>query len=148
MKSRSFFSASALVRALNLDTQDIFYPEIEKSRLFQLGYIAEKSSHSRGSTVDLTLVSEDTGKDIDMGSPFDYFGERSHPNCRDGISLLQYENRMILREAMICNGFSPVETEWWHFTLKDEPFPNAYFNFPVSTDSMSVLSYSTMLNRR
>ena len=112
-----------------------FYPEIEKQDTFRLGYIAKQSSHSRGSAIDLTLFDMTTGKELDMGSPFDMFGEVSHPDYR-GITDEQYENRMILQQTMVRNGFVPYECEWWHFMLKDEPFPDIYFDFPVSSSSV------------
>lgn len=112
-----------------------FYPELDKSVLFAQGYIAEKSGHSRGSTVDLTLFDMNTEKEADMGGTFDYFGELSHPDYKQ-ISTQQYENRMILRNAMLAHGFKPLDEEWWHFTLKDEPFPDTYFTFPVSSKSL------------
>ena len=112
-----------------------FYPDLEKQELFKLGYIASQSSHSRGSTVDLTLFDMKTGKELDMGSPFDYFSEMSHPDYR-GISDEQYENRMLLQDMMVKGGFKPIDCEWWHFTLENEPFPEIYFNFPVSVDSL------------
>ena len=108
-----------------------FYPDLEKQELFVKGYIASRSSHSRGSTVDLTLLDMKTGMEVDMGSPFDFFGEISHPDY-EGITRRQYENRMLLRDAMRRNGFEPLDCEWWHFTLKDEPYPDTYFEFPVS----------------
>lgn len=119
-----------------IEDQDIrmkeyFYPEQEKQELFRKGYIAGKSSHSRGSAVDLTLVDMKTGKELDMGSPFDLFSEISHPDNRS-ITDEQYENRMILQDAMVRNGFEPIYCEWWHFMLRDEPYPDTYFNFPVS----------------
>ena len=109
-----------------------FYPDLDKEELFMKGYIASRSSHSRGSTVDLTLFDMRTGKELDMGSPFDYFSEVSHPDYT-GITKEQYENRMLLRTAMLRNGFEPYDCEWWHFTLRDEPFPDTYFEFPVSS---------------
>ena len=112
-----------------------FYPELEKQELFVKGYIAKQSSHSRGSAIDLTLFDMKTGREVDMGGPFDYFGELSHPDYK-GITEEQYENRMILRNAMIRNGFQPIDCEWWHFSLKDEPYPDTYFSFPVSLDSL------------
>ena len=112
-----------------------FYPEIEKQDTFRLGYIAKQSSHSRGSAIDLTLLDMKTGKELDMGSPFDRFSEVSHPDYR-GITDQQYENRMILQHTMVRNGFVPYECEWWHFMLKDEPFPDTYFNFPVAVSSV------------
>ncbi|MCR4606807.1 MAG: M15 family metallopeptidase [Oscillospiraceae bacterium] len=108
-----------------------FYPELEKQELFSKGYIAKMSSHSRGSAVDLTLLDMKTGRELDMGSPFDLFSEISHPDSRD-VTGEQYENRMILRKAMMRNGFVPIDCEWWHFVLGDEPFPDTYFEFPVS----------------
>lgn len=108
-----------------------FYPELEKQDLFIKGYIAGKSSHSRGSAVDVTLFDMKTGKEVDMGSPFDLFSKVSHPDCRD-ITDEQYENRMTLQKAMIRGGFEPIDCEWWHFKLKDEPYPDRYFEFPVS----------------
>ena len=112
-----------------------FYPDLEKQDLFNKGYIASQSTHSRGSTVDLTLVDMNTGKELDMGSPFDFFDEVSHPDYK-GITQEQYENRMILQKLMTDAGFEPIETEWWHFTLKDEPYPETYFEFPVAIDSI------------
>ena len=109
-----------------------FYPEIDKEDTISLGYIASRSSHSRGSTIDLTLLDMQTGKEVDMGTPFDYFGELSHPDNRN-VTDEQYANRMMLQRAMVRNGFAPYECEWWHFTLEDEPYPDTYFSFPVSS---------------
>ena len=109
-----------------------FYPELNKQDLFAEGYIAKLSSHSRGSTVDLTLLDMKTGKEVDMGSPFDLFSEKSHPDYTD-ITDEQYDNRMLLQHVMVRNGFVPIDCEWWHFTLKDEPYPDTYFEFPVSS---------------
>ena len=108
-----------------------FYPDLEKQELFVKGYIAKQSSHSRGSTVDLTLLEMKTGKEADMGGPFDYFSELSHPDYK-GITDEQFENRMLLRNAMLRNGFLPYDCEWWHFTLENEPHPDTYFEFPVA----------------
>ena len=121
-----------------IEDQDIrmkpyFYPDLQKQELFEKGYIAKKSSHSRGSTVDLTLLDMSTGKELDMGSPFDLFSVASHPDYK-GITEQQYENRMMLQRAMVRNGFEPIDCEWWHFTLKDEPYPDTYFEFPVSAE--------------
>ncbi len=128
-----------------------FYPDLDKSVLFDQEYIMEKSGHTRGSTVDLTLFDMATEKELDMGGTFDWFGEESHPDyCGNienneytgitetqkakgekPITEQQFRNRMILREAMLRHGFKPLESEWWHFTLKNEPYPNIYFTFPV-----------------
>jgi D-alanyl-D-alanine dipeptidase len=115
--------------------KEYFYPELEKDVLFPQGYIAEHSGHSRGSTVDLTIFDMTTEKEVDMGGTFDYFGRRSHPDYK-GITDEQYENRMILRDAMMAHGFKPLAEEWWHFTLKNEPYPDTYFTFPVNSDSL------------
>ena len=113
-----------------------FYPDLDKSVLIPGGYIAEHSGHSRGSTVDLTLFDMKAEKDADMGSPFDFFGEISHPDCRR-ITPEQYRNRMLLRESMLRRGFRPVAEEWWHFTLENEPYPDTFFTFPVSENAVS-----------
>ena len=123
-----------------IEDQDIrmkpyFYPGLEKQELFAKGYIATKSGHSRGSTVDLTLLDMASGKEVDMGSPFDLFSEVSHPDYRGPeITDEQYENRMILQRVMVRNGFRPLDCEWWHFTLENEPYPETYFEFPVSSE--------------
>ena len=125
-----------------------FYPDLDKSVLFEQEYIYEKSGHTRGSTVDLTLFDMTTEKELDMGGTFDWFGIESHPDfCGNpetgeytgsstvtgqrSITAEQFQNRMILRQAMLRHGFKPLDSEWWHFTLKDEPFPDTYFTFPV-----------------
>lgn len=119
-----------------IEDQDIrmkpyFYPDLQKQELFSGGYIAKRSSHTRGSTVDLTLLDMATGKELDMGSPFDLFSGISHPDSRQ-VTDEQYANRMILQSVMVRNGFEPIDCEWWHFTLQDEPYPDTYFEFPVS----------------
>ncbi len=113
--------------------KEYFYPELEKQELFARGYIASRSSHCRGSTVDLTLLDMKSGKEVDMGGPFDLFSEISHPDYR-GITEEQFANRMILRDAMLRGGFLPFDCEWWHFTLAEEPYPDTYFEFPVSSE--------------
>ena len=126
-----------------------FYPDLDKNVLFPQEYISARSGHSRGSTLDLTLFDMATEKELDMGGTFDWFGPESHPDfCGNpetgeytgdngkspvgrSITAEQFRNRMILRAAMFRHGFIPFPTEWWHFTLKDEPFPDTYFTFPV-----------------
>ena len=128
-----------------------FYPDLDKSVLFEQEYIYERSGHTRGSTIDLTLFDMATEKELDMGGTFDWFGPESHPDfCgnpdtgeytgdnskspaepKRSITAEQFEHRMILRRAMLAHGFKPLDTEWWHFTLRDEPFPDTYFTFPV-----------------
>ena len=123
--------------------KDYFYPDLDKAVLFEQEYIMEKSGHTRGSTVDLTLFDMKTEKELDMGGTFDWFGEESHPDfggnpvtytyTEDGpLTEEQFRNRMILRAAMLRHGFRPLDSEWWHFTLADEPYPDTYFNFPVT----------------
>jgi len=124
-----------------------FYPDLDKSVLFEQEYIMEKSGHTRGSTVDLTLFDMATEKELDMGGTFDWFGPESHPDfCGNpdtgeytggkspagrSITAEQFAHRMILRQAMLKHGFKPLDSEWWHFTLREEPFPDTYFTFPV-----------------
>ena len=126
-----------------------FYPDLDKSVLFEQEYIYEKSGHTRGSTLDLTLFDMNTEKEVDMGGTFDWFGPESHPDfCGNpetgeytgdnskspvgrSITREQFENRMILRRAMLSHGFKALDSEWWHFTLRDEPFKDTYPNFPV-----------------
>ena len=108
----------------------IYYPNIKKSELFELGYIAYKSGHSRGSTVDVSLIEMSTNKELDMGTIFDYFGVESHTFFND-ISEKQKSNRLILYKIMSNNGFKNYSKEWWHFTLENEPFQK-YFDFLIN----------------
>ena len=127
--------------------KEYFYPDLDKSVLFEREYIMAKSGHTRGSTVDLTLFDMHTEKELDMGGTFDWFGPESHPDfCGNpetgeytggqspagrSITAEQFANRMILRRAMLAHGFKALATEWSHFTQDDEPIPDTYFNFPV-----------------
>ena len=99
------------IEDLDQRMKPFFYPDLEKQELFERGYIMAQSSHSRGSTVDLTLLDMQSGKEADMGSPFDFFSEVSHPNYR-GVSEEQYENRMFLQQLMQHHGFLPLDCEW------------------------------------
>ena len=119
-----------------------FYPNEMKDSLFIKDYIATQSGHSRGATLDLTLFDMRTEKEVDMGGTFDWFGRESHPdycgNPETGeflgggrLTREQFANRMLLREAMMRHGFKPYSCEWWHFTLRDEPFPDTYFDIPI-----------------
>lgn len=124
--------------------KEYFYPELDKSLIVPQEYVAVKSGHTRGSTVDLTLFDMKLEKEVDMGCTFDYFGVASHPSVQPDqeigaykpITQEQYDNRMILQKAMVSHGFKIYDYEWWHFTLKDEPFPNTYFDFPVASRSI------------
>ena len=106
-----------------------FYPDLKKSDLLAGQYIMEKSGHTRGSTVDLTLIKTD-GSFVDMGGTFDLFSEISHPDYKK-LTRKQKKNRQILHDAMIKAGFKGIDSEWWHFTLQNEPYPDTYFNFDV-----------------
>lgn len=107
-----------------------YYPKLNKRNLFKLGFIATKSGHSRGSSVDLTIIDLKTSKELDMGSPFDFFGGISSTYSKK-ITKKQLKNRLLLRSIMIKHGFRPYSKEWWHFTLNNEPFPKTYFDFPI-----------------
>lgn len=107
-----------------------FYPEVDKRNLFRDGYIASRSGHSRGSTVDLTLVRRTDGNELDMGTPFDFFSPRAWPSDKR-VSAQARANRALLGQAMRNRDFRPYDKEWWHFTLRGEPFPHSYFDFPV-----------------
>lgn len=108
----------------------VFYPDLEKSRLFEQGYLTPRSGHSRGSAIDLTLVDRRTGQELDMGTPFDFFGEKSHHGTAL-ITGVQAANRAFLRFIMEEAGFRAYSREWWHYNFIDEPYPETYFNFPV-----------------
>ncbi|KAF9658263.1 M15 family metallopeptidase [Tenacibaculum sp. ZH5_bin.1] len=107
-----------------------YYPEVNKRHLFKLGYISSKSGHSRGSTVDLTIIHLETGEELDMGSPYDFFGVSSHITY-ENLTKQQKKNRQLLQTVMRKHGFRPYSKEWWHFTLRGEPFPKTFFDFPV-----------------
>lgn len=107
-----------------------FYPDVDKRNLFKLGYIAEKSGHSRGSTIDLTIIKLQDKQELDMGTGFDYFGEPSHHDYNN-LSAEQKANRKLLKDIMEKHGFKAIEEEWWHYTLKNEPFKDQYFDFKV-----------------
>ncbi|MCU0342330.1 MAG: M15 family metallopeptidase [Ignavibacterium sp.] len=134
-------------------TKKEFYPTLDKSRLFVDGFIAERSGHSRGSTVDLTIVpiplpyqpefdiddqcecfesSDKRFKDnsLDMGTGFDCFHSLSHPENQN-VSAQQRANRLLLKSLMDKFGFKGIPEEWWHFTLRNEPYPNTYFDFII-----------------
>ena len=124
-------------------TKPAYYPNVPKTELFARGYIAERSGHSRASTVDLTLVVRDAaragavlrgrlddGQEVDMGTPFDLFDERSHTDDA-GQSAAVRHNRQWLRALMLQHGWRNLPEEWWHYTLRAEPYPERYFNLPV-----------------
>ena len=108
-----------------------FYPDVQKSDLFKLGFIMRESAHTRGSTLDLTLFDMNQGRVVDMGSNFDFFGQRSFSDYTIDLSVKQAANRQILNHLMKSHDFIPLKEEWWHFTLANEPFPDTYFDFPI-----------------
>jgi zinc D-Ala-D-Ala dipeptidase len=110
-----------------------FYPSIDRAAMFELGYVSPRSGHTRGSTVDLTMFSLDTGYLADMGGDHDLMDEISHHNA-NGIEAHQTANRNTLRRVMEESGFNAYESEWWHYSLADEPHPDEYFDFPVAND--------------
>ena len=112
-----------------------YYPDFAKESLFPT-YIARKSGHTKGSTIDMTICYKDTKEEVDMGGHFDYFGPPSHPSfigkySGGEVTQEHKKNRMMLRDVMVRHGFKPYDSEWWHFTLKNEPYPTTYFEFPV-----------------
>ena len=109
-------------------TKSEYYPHVAKNLLFKEGYIAERSGHSRGSTIDLTIIGSHSTSQLDMGTHFDYFGPESWPEYQ-GVSNQQRANRLLLRTLMQKHGFNPYDQEWWHFTYGNEPYPDTYFNF-------------------
>lgn len=119
--------------------KSIFYPNIDKAELIMADYISLRSSHSRGSAVDLTLVDASTRAELDMGSAFDCFDETSWSDSAL-ITESQQRDRDLLRSVMLDSGFKPIKSEWWHYTLADEPYPDTYFDFPVSASSIVLSS--------
>ena len=107
-----------------------FYPNVKKRNLFKEEYIATRSGHSRGSTLDVTITNGDTGEPLDMGSPYDFFGQESWVNY-SGVTEEQKKNRQLLQTVMLKHNFRNYAKEWWHFTLRWEPFPKTYFDFEV-----------------
>lgn len=112
-------------------TKEKYYPNIERAEMVAKGYVASQSSHSRGSTIDLTLYRLDTGTLVSMGSSFDFMDERSYHTAK-GITSAEAQNRKCLRKIMESSGFQSYSFEWWHYGLIHEPYPNTYFNFAVS----------------
>ena len=112
-------------------TKQRFYPNIDRAEIFTSGYVAPKSGHSRGSAVDLTLYRLDTGELASMGGGHDLMDERSHHGAKE-VSGIEAQNRRTLCSIMEDSGFEPYDREWWHYVLSDEPYPDSYFDFPIS----------------
>jgi zinc D-Ala-D-Ala dipeptidase len=119
-------------------TKEKYYPNIERSEMITKGYVASKSSHSRGSAVDLTLYRLNTDALVSMGSGFDFMDEHSHHSSK-AIPSNEAENRCLLSSIMEDSGFEPFAYEWWHYALKNEPYPNSYFDFPISNEVLRRL---------
>lgn len=112
-------------------TKDIFYPHMTRQEVFEGGFIAKESSHTRGSAVDLTVIKLENQEEVDMGGIFDFFSESSYSDF-DHLNIEQSKNRVMLKYLMRSEGYEPMQQEWWHFTLADEPYPETYFDFPVT----------------
>jgi D-alanyl-D-alanine dipeptidase len=129
-KAVAFFQNWAKKPETNPDLKRMYYPDYTREQLFVLGYIASKSSHSKGSAIDLTLFDLETGRDLDMGTAFDFFGELSNTD-NIGVTAGQRKNRYLLKGLMEGRGFKNFSQEWWHYSFKPEPYPNTYFDFDV-----------------
>lgn len=130
VKAVSFFQEWAKLPETNPEIRKLYYPRFTREELFKQGYIASRSSHSRGSAVDLTLFDVKAGRDLDMGSGFDYFDDLSHTDSSK-VTAAQNKNRMLLKDLMEAHGFKNFSQEWWHYSYKPEPFPEEYFDFDV-----------------
>jgi D-alanyl-D-alanine dipeptidase len=130
VKAVAFFQAWAQKAETNPQIKALFYPTFTRLELFEQGYIAKQSSHSRGSAVDLTLVEAESGRSLDMGSAFDYFDDLSNTDSPK-VTDDQKKNRMILKDLMEGKGFKNFSQEWWHYSFRPEPYPDQYFDFDV-----------------
>lgn len=130
VKAVVFFQEWAKRPETNPHLKELYYPLFTREELFEQGYIAKQSSHSRGAAVDLTLVEAESGKELDMGSAFDYFDDLSHTES-PRINKQQLKNRLLLKSLMEGRGFRNFSQEWWHYSFRPEPFPQEYFDFDV-----------------
>lgn len=130
VKAVNYFWNWAQMPEDNPELKILYYPSFTRNELFEKGFIAKKSSHSRGSAVDLTLFDLKSGMDLDMGTGFDYFDEKSHTES-PLITENQLSNRRLLRELMGSKNFKNFSQEWWHFSYRPEPYPNQYFDFDI-----------------
>lgn len=112
-------------------TKPRHYPNIDRAEMFEKGYVASRSGHSRGSAVDLTLYHLDTGERAVMGGDHDLMDSISHHGA-EGVTQVEAQNRQCLRSIMEASGFTSYDYEWWHYMLKDEPYPDTYFDFPIA----------------
>jgi zinc D-Ala-D-Ala dipeptidase len=129
-KAVAFFQHWAQGPEDNPSLKEMYYPKFSRQQLFEKGYIAKRSSHSRGSAVDLTLAEINTGEELDMGTRFDYFDDLSHTNSSQ-VSSLQRKHRLLLKSLMEVRGFKNFDQEWWHFSYRPEPHPQQYFDFDI-----------------
>jgi D-alanyl-D-alanine dipeptidase len=130
VKAVSFFQAWAKKPETNPQIKQLFYPGFTRLELFEQGYIAKQSSHSRGSAVDLTLAHADSGNSLDMGTAFDYFADLSHTDSPK-VTEEQRKNRLLLKDLMESRGFKNFSQEWWHYSFRPEPYPDQYFDFDI-----------------
>jgi len=130
VKAVESFQEWAKLPENNHHLKELYYPRFSRLELFEKGFIAKKSSHSRGSAIDLTLYELNSGKELDMGSRFDFFDEISHTES-PFITREQQNNRRLLKDLMESNGFKNFSQEWWHFSFRPEPYPDQYFDFDV-----------------
>lgn len=130
VKAVSFFLEWAQKAETNPHVKEMYYPRYTRQEILDLGFIAKRSSHSKGSAIDLTLVDMNRGEELDMGTPFDFFDDLSHTESRR-VSAQQRENRLLLRELMEKHGFRNFSKEWWHYSYRPEPYPDQYFDFDV-----------------
>jgi D-alanyl-D-alanine dipeptidase len=130
VKAVKFFMDWAQLPETNPMIKDLYYPKFTRLELFERGFIAKQSSHSRGAAVDLTLYELASGKDLDMGSGFDYFDEMSYTET-NLVTKEQQANRLLLKQLMESKGFQNFSQEWWHYSFKPEPFPGRSFDFDV-----------------
>jgi D-alanyl-D-alanine dipeptidase len=130
VKAVEYFQEWAKIPENNNELKQVYYPSYTRLELFEKGFIAKRSSHSRGSAVDLTLYDLKSGKDLDMGTKFDYFDESSQTES-PFITQKQQINRNLLKDLMESNGFKNFSQEWWHYSFRLEPFPGQYFDFDV-----------------
>ena len=130
VKAVQYFQDWAKLPETNPSIKELYYPTYTRLQLFEAGFIAKQSSHSRGAAVDLTLYDLKTGKDLDMGSGFDYFDEISYTDSNK-ITEGQRANRMLLKDLMESRGFKNFSQEWWHYSFRPEPYPDQYFYFDI-----------------
>lgn len=130
VKAVKFFLEWSNLPEDDFELKEIYYPKYSRLELFQNGFLSERSSHSRGCTVDLTLVDDVLGIELDMGSRFDYFDSISHTDS-PLISVHQMQNRLLLKSLMEAHSFKNYSKEWWHYTYRPEPFPDQTFDFDI-----------------